>query len=173
VVITSETKIPEFWIIVHQGSIATATIAMADHMVDDFPNHEIHQVRACYQPGSAATPELPFISGRLLMGDFPIKVARLGVFSRNYVRVNLTLKFWMLLYLIASSLSAMAANERAEPVKQPVAARIQPKHSPIADNVGNVIVTYSDGTEDTWTLTGNAMMPKVGPTGYVGWLSVS
>jgi hypothetical protein len=79
-------------------------------------------------------------------------------------------RFWIFLFLMASSLPAMAASEPAEMVKQPVAVRIQTKHSPIADNVGNVIVTYSDGTDDTWTLMGNSMMPKVGPMGYVGWV---
>jgi hypothetical protein len=72
--------------------------------------------------------------------------------------------------LIESAPLAISANESAEIVKQPVAATIQPKHLPAIGEVGNVIVTYQDGTQDTWTLKGNCMMPKVGPDGQVGWV---
>ncbi|HPA21032.1 MAG TPA: hypothetical protein PLU30_25010 [Verrucomicrobiae bacterium] len=63
------------------------------------------------------------------------------------------------------------SNEGAEKVKQPVGARIAPKHDlKREDPVGNVVVRYSDGAEDTWTLKGNCMLPKVSSSGMVGWV---
>jgi len=36
--------------------------------------------------------------------------------------------------------------------------------------VGNVVVTYADGTIDLWTLKGNCKLPKVSSEGAVGWV---
>jgi hypothetical protein len=64
-----------------------------------------------------------------------------------------------------------AQNEGAEKVKQPLAARIEPKHrTDPSFVVGDVIVTYRDGTTDSWTLKGNCMDPKVSHKGQVGWV---
>jgi len=64
----------------------------------------------------------------------------------------------------------LAQNEGAEKVKLPAqAAIVRNQALPPEDEIGNVIVTYSDGTTDTWTLRGNCAEPKVSARGVVGW----
>ncbi len=41
------------------------------------------------------------------------------------------------------------------------------------DPVGNVEVTYADGTRDHWTKLAMAMIPKVASDGVVGWVDCS
>jgi hypothetical protein len=61
-------------------------------------------------------------------------------------------------------------NEGAEKSKLPVqAAIIRNQSLRPEDEIGNVIVTYADGTTDTWTLKGNCAEPKVSTNGVVGW----
>src|SRR6202795_3011860 len=61
-------------------------------------------------------------------------------------------------------------NEGAEKTKLPVQASIDRNKSLGREyKIGNVIVTYSDGTTDLWTLKGNCAEPKVSTKGSVGW----
>jgi hypothetical protein len=63
-----------------------------------------------------------------------------------------------------------AQNEGAEKFKLPKRAAIVRNQSlRPEDEIGNVIVTYTDGTTDTWTLKGNCAEPKVSVKGVVGW----
>src|ERR1700692_3972898 len=79
-----------------------------------------------------------------------------------------TLTAFILLFLWAPFLDGQ--NEGAEKTKLPVrAAIIRNKSLPPTYEIGNVIVTYSDGTTDIWTLKGNCAEPKVSPKGAVGW----
>ncbi|PWT82369.1 MAG: hypothetical protein C5B58_08385 [Acidobacteria bacterium] len=64
----------------------------------------------------------------------------------------------------------MAQNAGAEKYKIPVQAAVQPKHQVESDLIGNVVVTYADGTTDLWTLKGNCKLPKVSSGGAVGWV---
>ena len=48
-----------------------------------------------------------------------------------------------------------------------MSATIQSKHNLGSEPVGNVIVTYADGTTDLWTLKGNCKLPKVSPQGEI------
>jgi hypothetical protein len=71
--------------------------------------------------------------------------------------------------LLATSIQAQN-DAGAERTKLPVKARIKGETvSQSGDHIGNVIVTYSDGTEDQWTLKGNCGDPKVNENGAVGW----
>jgi hypothetical protein len=84
----------------------------------------------------------------------------------NFLRATLLLWF-----LSGVTLQLVAQNEGAEKVKEPVQARIEPKHrTDPRFVVGDVIVTYKDGTKDPWTLRGNCMDPKVSHQGQVGWV---
>ena len=79
-----------------------------------------------------------------------------------------TLTAFILLFLWAPFLDGQ--NEGAEKTKAPVqAAIIRNKSLPPKYEIGNVIVTYSDGTTDIWTLKGNCAEPKVSTKGAVGW----
>jgi hypothetical protein len=61
-------------------------------------------------------------------------------------------------------------NEGAEKTQTPVQAAIaRNKLVPARYVIGNVIVTYSDGTTDIWTLKGNCAEPRVSTKGAVGW----
>lgn len=61
-------------------------------------------------------------------------------------------------------------NKGAEKTQTPAEAAIaRNKSSPAGYEIGNVIVTYSDGTTDIWTLKGNCAEPKVSSKGAVGW----
>jgi hypothetical protein len=75
---------------------------------------------------------------------------------------------FLLLLLLASFLYGQ--NEGAETTKAPVTAAIaRNKSLPAKLRIGNVVVTYSDGTSDSWTLKGNCAEPKVSTQGVVGW----
>jgi hypothetical protein len=78
-----------------------------------------------------------------------------------------------LIVLLLSLLSApffYGQNERAERTKTPVQAAVVRNQSLGPEyEIGNVIVTYSDGTTDTWTLRGNCAEPKISTKGAVGW----
>ena len=79
-----------------------------------------------------------------------------------------TLTAFILLFLWAPFLDGQ--NEGAEKTKTPVqAAIIRNKSLPPKYEIGNVIVTYSDGTTDLWTLKGNCAEPMVSTKGAVGW----
>ena len=79
-----------------------------------------------------------------------------------------TLIAFLLLLLWAPFLDGQ--NEGAEKTKLPVQASIVPNKSLGPEyKIGNVIVTYSDGTTDLWTLKGNCAEPKVSTKGKVGW----
>ena len=85
---------------------------------------------------------------------------------KNFLRAILLL--WV---LSGTAPPVEAQNEGAEKVKQPVKARIEPKHrTDPSFVVGDVIVTYTDSTTDSWTLKGNCMDPKVSQKGQVGWV---
>jgi hypothetical protein len=75
-----------------------------------------------------------------------------------------------LFLLVASPFNGDAQNAGAERYKIPVEANIQPKHDVGPDQVGNVVVTYADGTTDLWTLKGNCKLPKISSQGAVGWV---
>jgi hypothetical protein len=85
---------------------------------------------------------------------------------RNFLHAILFL--WI---LSGATFRLTAQNQGAEKVKEPSQARIEPKHRSDPNFVvGDVIVTYTDGTTDSWTLKGNCMDPKVSPQGQVGWV---
>lgn len=112
---------------------------------------------------------------KILVLPVPNGLSPLVVSTFVKTKGDLSLKglghFFVLLFLSVCGLPAIAANEGAEAVKQPVQARIEPKHKlTTSEDVGNVVVTYKDGAEDTWTVKGNCMMPKVAPQGHVGWV---
>lgn len=75
--------------------------------------------------------------------------------------------------ILFSMVATMFAIDQtgAESAKKPVSASIQAlsgKHA--ADPVGNVKVTYEDGTTDHWTTKGNCGQTRVAPDGTVGWV---
>jgi hypothetical protein len=71
---------------------------------------------------------------------------------------------------LASQVSGTAQNVGAERYKIPVQATVQPKHNLDSGPVGNVLVTYADGTTDFWTQKGNCELPRVSSQGAVGWV---
>jgi hypothetical protein len=74
-----------------------------------------------------------------------------------------------LLFLLSVTLLA-DQNEGAEKTKLPLRASIIRNDSlPAEYHIGNVAVTYADGTTDTWTLKGNCAEAKVSTQGSVGW----
>jgi hypothetical protein len=92
------------------------------------------------------------------------------IFPMNQLR-NFLHPILLLLILSEAAPRLVAQNEGAEKVKEPVQARIEPKHrTDPSFVVGDVIVTYRDGTTDFWTLKGNCMDPKVSAQGQVGWV---
>jgi hypothetical protein len=77
-----------------------------------------------------------------------------------------------LLATVAGTGTLFAGDQRgAERTKQPVAAEILVASTANADDsaIGNVQVTYADGTKDLWTTKGNCSLPRVAPDGTVGW----
>jgi len=79
-------------------------------------------------------------------------------------------QFVLIFSCLVAATSGYAQNEGAERTKLPVSARIQGKIvAQGGDRIGNVVVTYSDGTEDQWSLKGNCGDPKVSADGTVGW----
>jgi hypothetical protein len=74
------------------------------------------------------------------------------------------------LFLLLSAPFLHGQNEGAEKTKLPIqAAIVRNKSLPAEYEIGNVIVTYSDGAKDIWTIKGNCGVPKVSPKGAVGW----
>jgi hypothetical protein len=79
-------------------------------------------------------------------------------------------QFVLIFSFLIVATSGYSQNEGAERTKLPVSARIQGRIvAQSGDRIGNVIVTYSDGTEDQWSLKGNCGDPKVSANGTVGW----
>jgi hypothetical protein len=75
---------------------------------------------------------------------------------------------YLLMLLLAPYL--YGKNKGAEKTQTPVQAGIaRNKSVPGKYKIGNVIVTYSDGTTDIWTLKGNCAEPRVSTKGTVGW----
>src|SRR5271165_4530545 len=77
-----------------------------------------------------------------------------------------------LLATVAATGTLVAGDQRgAEGTKQPVAVAIPGAGTATADDsaVGNVQVTYADGTKDRWTTKGNCSLARVAPDGTVGW----
>jgi hypothetical protein len=75
-----------------------------------------------------------------------------------------------LLLLLQFTPLVYGQNEGAEKLKLPVQAAIVRNQSlRPEDEIGNVIVTYADGTTDSWTLKGNCAEPKVSAKGVVAW----
>jgi hypothetical protein len=62
-------------------------------------------------------------------------------------------------------------QQGAEKTKRPVSASVEPAGGK-EDWIGNVVVTYADGTKDRWTTKGNTTQPKVSADGTVGWVIV-
>jgi hypothetical protein len=77
-----------------------------------------------------------------------------------------------LIATVAAAGTLVAGDQRgAEGTKQPVAVAIPGAGTATADDsaVGNVQVTYADGTKDRWTTKGNCSLARVAPDGTVGW----
>lgn len=75
-----------------------------------------------------------------------------------------------LFFLVLSAPCFYGQNAGSEKTKLPVQAAIVRNKSLSAENqIGNVVVTYSDGTTDVWTLKGNCAEPKVSSKGVVAW----
>jgi hypothetical protein len=72
---------------------------------------------------------------------------------------------------VAAAGTLFAGDQRdAERTKQPVAVAILVAGAATADDpIGNVQVTYADGTTDLWTTKGNCSLAHVAPDGTVGW----
>jgi hypothetical protein len=64
-----------------------------------------------------------------------------------------------------------AEQEGAEKTKRPLSAAIEPAGGK-ETWIGNVVVTYTDGTTDRWTTKGNTAQPNVSADGTVGWVIV-
>jgi hypothetical protein len=79
--------------------------------------------------------------------------------------------FQFLLATVAAAGTLFAGDQTdAERTKQPVAVAILVAGAATADGpVGNVQVTYADGTKDLWTTKGNCSLAGVAPDGTVGW----
>ena len=85
---------------------------------------------------------------------------------------------WLGVWLLSLSLQAFAAGDQtgAEAVKKPVGvAIVNVRKIPGWEGgpVGNVEVTYADGSRDRWTTMGAALFPKVAADGVVGWVDCS
>ena len=71
---------------------------------------------------------------------------------------------------LAASFSAKAADQTgAETQKTPVSAKVVDTLKDPRLKIGNIEVTYADGTMDRWTTKGNTGDPRVAPNGTVGW----
>lgn len=57
----------------------------------------------------------------------------------------------------------------AEAFKKPVSATVVDREKVENYDIGNIEVTYLDGTKDRWTTKGGAGDPRVAPDGTVGW----
>jgi len=88
------------------------------------------------------------------------------------MRVKNLINISVLISLIIWVTVTPGGSQGAQTIKRPVSARIEPKFK-VAESdekIGNVIVKYIDGTEDTWTSEGNCKDPKVSADGHVGWI---
>lgn len=75
------------------------------------------------------------------------------------------------LFALLMAIPLMATDETgAERSKRPVRAEIVPGGGATHINpIGNVRVSYSDGTTDMWTRNGDCSLPRVSTSGVVGW----
>lgn len=78
---------------------------------------------------------------------------------------HLSLVAWLLLQVTA----AATDQKGAEATKTPVKAVVVGAPKDAEPSIGNIQVTYRDGTTDHWTTKGNAGLPRVAPDGTVGW----
>jgi hypothetical protein len=78
-----------------------------------------------------------------------------------------------LVFLVAISIAnvwSIAADQTgAERHQKVVAVQIVKPGEKGSDGIGNVQVTYADGTKDMWTTKGNCSRAKAAPDGTVGW----
>ena len=65
--------------------------------------------------------------------------------------------------------SFAADQTGAEATKKPISARVVDVADIENYTIGNIQVTYEDGTKDRWTTKGGAGDPRVAPDGTVGW----
>ena len=80
------------------------------------------------------------------------------------------LSFLPAVALILLQVTAEAADQKgAEATKTPVKAVVVGAPRDAEPSIGNIQVTYQDGTTDRWTTKGNAGLPRVAPDGTVGW----
>lgn len=72
---------------------------------------------------------------------------------------------------LAPFLARGADQTGAEKTKKPSAATIvlKPGTAEDEEKIGNVRVTYSDGTKDLWTTKNNCSLARVAADGTVGW----
>ena len=72
--------------------------------------------------------------------------------------------------LFGSPCSAPAADQTgAEKVKLPVKVAVVDAVKWNGESVGNIQVTYADGTKDRWTTKGGCGLARVAADGTVGW----
>jgi len=70
----------------------------------------------------------------------------------------------------SAALSSAADQTGAEKTKRVVKAEVVANaKAENADKIGNIEVTYADGTKDRWTTKGDAGLPLVASDGKVGW----
>lgn len=82
---------------------------------------------------------------------------------------RLTLAVFAFGMLVTGALVA-ADQTGAEKNKRPVSAEvIGTAKAENADKIGDIEVTYADGSKDRWTTKGNAGLPQVAADGSVGW----
>src|SRR5258708_37360799 len=60
-------------------------------------------------------------------------------------------------------------QQASEEIVAAKAAKISPHPNGNPDPIGNVQVTYVDGTKDLWTTKGNCSLAHLGSDGTVGW----
>lgn len=77
----------------------------------------------------------------------------------------------IVLFTTAPLLVYGADQTGAEKTKKPATATIvlKPGTAEDEENIGNVRVTYEDGTKDLWTTKNNCSLARVSPDGTVGW----
>jgi hypothetical protein len=84
--------------------------------------------------------------------------------------MNHSLRLLTLFFVCA--ISHAADQTGAESTKKPVSASIKTSRAVEAGDepIGNVQVTYEDGTTDLWTTKNNCGQAHVSPNGTVGWV---
>jgi hypothetical protein len=95
--------------------------------------------------------------------------------EKPILRARLTYKLRFITTIAILAVGTFGANAGVEKGKRPISARIEvTRKIPTSTlKVGNVIVKYADGTEEKWTKEGNCFLPKVSPSGVVGWVVCS